>query len=135
MAKNAALGYGIDIACISDADDLFSEAEGLDVVMQDALHAITQEDFLGEGGDGRGKDIRRLIGAKQSELESEAPIVADVLTRDDRILDAEVQLTATTTNGLSDVLMEVRCNTPFGPFSFTRSVLDLTTADLEAGTS
>lgn len=135
MAVNPALEYGEDIACVSDADDLFTEAVGLDVVIQDALHYVTQEDFLGEGGDGRGYDLRNLIGAKQSELDGAAPLVADVLTRDDRILEADVQLTAITTNGLADVSMSIRGKTAAGPFDFTRSVLDLTTADLEAGTS
>jgi hypothetical protein len=133
MAENPAQDYGVDIACVVDADELFSEAEGIDVVAQDALHAITQEDFLGPGGDGRGIDVRKFIGAKQNFLIEQQPIVAEVLERDERINHAEVVLTATTSNGLADVQIQITCFTDAGPFSLTRKVSDLKSEDLEAG--
>lgn len=133
MAQNPAQDYGLDVACVVDADELFSEAEGVDVVAQDALHAITQEDFLGPGGDGRGIDVRKFIGAKQTFLTSQQPIVAEVIERDERISQVDVVLTAVTTNGISDVQIEITGLTDEGPFSLTRKVSDLTGTDLEAG--
>lgn len=133
MAENPAQDYGKDIACVVDADELFSEVEGVDVVAQDALHAITQEDFLGPGGDGRGIDVRKLIGASQEVLNSHQPLIAEVLERDDRITHADVTLTAVTTNGLADVTMQITGYTALGPFTFTRNVSDLKAEDLEAG--
>ena len=133
MAQNPAQDYGVDVACVVDADEFFSEAEGIDVVAQDALHAITQENFLGPGGDGRGIDVRTLIGATQSFLTSQQPLIAEVLERDDRITHADVVLTAIQTNGLADVQMEITCFTEAGPFPLTRKISDLTAAQLEAG--
>jgi hypothetical protein len=133
MAQNPAQDYGLDVACVVDADELFSEAEGVDVVAQDALHAITQEDFLGPGGDGRGIDVRKFIGAKQTFLTSQQPIVAEVIERDERISQVDVVLTATTTNGLDDVVIQITGFTDEGPFSLTRKVSDLTGEQLEAG--
>ena len=133
MAENPAQDYGKDIACVVDADELFSDVEGPDVVAQDSLHAITQEDFLGPGGDGRGIDVRKFIGAKQSFLTSQQPLVAEVIERDERVNHVDVVLTATTTNGLADVRIEINGETDLGPFSLTRNVSDLTGEQLEAG--
>lgn len=133
MALNPAQDYGLDVKCVVDADELFSEAEGVDVVAQDALHAITQEDFLGPGGDGRGIDVRKWIGAKQTFLTSQQPIVAEVIERDERISHVDVVLTAVTTNGLADIQIEITGFTDAGPFSLTRKVSDLTGEQLEAG--
>jgi hypothetical protein len=133
MAQNPAQDYGVDIACVVDADEFFSEAEGVDVVMQDALHAITQEDFLGPGGDGRGIDVRKFIGANQTFLTSQQPLITEVLERDERITHADVVLTAIAANGLADVQIEITGFTDAGPFTLTRKISDLTAADLEAG--
>lgn len=133
MAENPAQDYGKDVACVVDADELFSDVEGPDVVAQDSLHAITQEDFLGPGGDGRGIDVRKFIGAKQSFLTSQQPLVAEVIERDERVNHVDVVLTATTTKGLADVRIEINGETDLGPFSLTRNVSDLTGEQLEAG--
>jgi hypothetical protein len=133
MALNPAQDYGTDIACVVDADELFSEAEGVDVVAQDALHAITQDDFLGPGGDGRWIDVRKFIGAKQTFLTSQQPIVVEVIERDERISHVDVVLTAITSNGLADIQIEITGFTEAGPFRLTRKTSDLTAAQLEAG--
>lgn len=133
MAQNQAQDYGIDVACVVDADELFSEVEGIDLVAQDALHAITQEDFLGPGGDARGIDVRTFMGANQSVLTSRQPIVAEVLERDDRITHADVVLTEITTKGLSDVLLDITCFTEEGSFTLTRKVSELTATEMEEG--
>lgn len=131
MAQNASLAYGKDIACIKDADDLFTDATGLDLLRQDAIHLVTTDDFLGPGGDGRGFDVRNLLGMPVSKLASFQPVLSTVLTDDDRILTADVTLTATTTRGLADVIVAVACTSDLGPFDFTFSVLDLTTSNFE----
>ncbi len=133
MAQNPAQDYGVDLACVVDADELFTDAEGVDVVAQDALHAITQEDFLGPGGDGRGIDVRKWIGAKQSFLTSQQPIVTEVIERDERISHADVVLTAIVTNGLSDIQIDITGFTEAGPFKLTKKVSDLSATELEAG--
>jgi hypothetical protein len=133
MAENPAQDYGVDLACIVDADELFSEAEGPDVVAQDALHAITQEDFLGPGGDGRGIDVRKFIGAKQEFVTAQQPLVAEVIERDERVNHVDVVLTLVTTNGLSDLKIELKGETDAGPFALTRNVSELTSEQLEAG--
>jgi hypothetical protein len=116
---------------MSDADEMFSTATGLDVVKQDAFHRLTTDNVVGEGGDGWGFDVRKLLGAPVSMLVATQPVLVEVLTRDERILSAEVTLTGTTTRGLADVRLEVNCTTAQGPFRFVKSVLDLTVSDLE----
>lgn len=137
MAENPPQSYGVDIACpTNDADELFSEATGLDVLMQDIVHLITCDDFLGPGGDGRGFDVRRLLGMADSELASMQPILEDVIRRDDRILDATVELSSTVTaSDLADVVVKITCTSQLGPFSFTKPVSQLTEADLESQVS
>lgn len=133
MSVNAPNLYGRDIRCVRDADDLFSEAEGLDVLFQDAIHRITTDNIL--GGDegiivGWGYDVRRLVGMPSSRLAAQQPLVAEVLTRDPRIQSADVTLTATTTNGLADVMLRANCMTALGPFSIVRKVSEITVEDL-----
>jgi hypothetical protein len=131
MAINPPNQYGRDVKCISDADPLFSEATGLDIIVQDAIHRITTENVLGPGGDGWGKDCRKLIGKPQQELDAEAPLYAEALERDERIDSADVALTAVTRNGLADVQIAATCQTALGPFSLIKSVRDLTADDIE----
>jgi hypothetical protein len=62
---------------------------------------------------------------KAEDLAAKQPLVLAVLTLDERIDTVDVVLTATTHNGLSDVLVEVSGTTALGPFGFTKSVLQL----------
>lgn len=132
MAQNPATYYGLDVACVSDADELFSEAEGVQVIFQDAVHRLTVQSVLGPGGDDWGFDCRKLIGMKQKDLTRMQPTLIEVLTRDDRILTADVTLTETKTNGLIDAEIAVHCETDEGPFDFTSPISSITTASLEA---
>ncbi len=131
MARNPASSYGIDIACMRDADSLFTSATGLDVVKQAAFHRVTTESVLGPGGSGWGFDCRRLLGMPASKLSTMQPTISEVLQRDDRILGADVSLTQTTTRGLADVRLKATCITAEGPFDLIMNVLDLTVGDLE----
>ncbi len=125
MATNDPSAYGISIRCMSDADDLFTSVTGIDLLIQDIFHVITQKDFLGPGGDDRGIDVRDFIGMSDDELASQAPLVAEVIARDDRIDYADVVLTAISTNGLLDVMVAVTGYSSLGPFDFTKSILNI----------
>lgn len=131
MARNVPSAYGTDIACTRDADALFSSVTGLDVVKQAALHRLTADSVLGPGGDGWGYDCRRLAGAPASKLQGLQPVLSEVLQRDDRILAADVKITATTTRGLADVRIEATCLTAEGPFDLVLNISDLTSATIE----
>lgn len=131
MAVNNPAAYGRDVRCVVDADPLMSEVVGLDVVVQDAIHRITTDAVRGPGGEDFGFDCTRLLGMPTGDLAALQPTIAEVLQRDTRIDTADVTLTATTTNGLADVIIKATCTTALGPFSFVKSVLELTAADLE----
>ncbi len=86
--------YGTDIACMTDADDLFSECSGLAVVAQDAFHRITTDSILGPRGADWGKNCLRLIGLPLNQIAAEQTSYEEVLTRDERIDRAVVRIQA-----------------------------------------
>ena len=131
MATNPATYYGVELACVSDADELFTDAIGIDVVRQDALHRLTTDSVLGPGGDDWGYDCRKLLGLKSIELTRMQPTIIEVLTRDDRIDSADVTLETATNNGMADVRITAQCETALGPFEFTKFVSELTLEYLE----
>lgn len=131
MATNPASYYGTDLACINDADELFSEVSGINLIIQDTIHRITTTSVLGPGGDDWGYDLRNLLGASTAELARMQPTITEVIQRDDRIDTADVTLTATITNGLADIDVRIECTTALGPFTLTRPLSELTTLDLE----
>jgi hypothetical protein len=132
MATNPAADYGRDIRCVTDADEQFSDATGLDVLYQDLVHRVTCDDVLGPDGDGWGRDCRRLLGMKTTELKKEEAIYAEVLTRDPRVSTATVKLTPiTSSKGLADVLFDASGTSSLGPWRFVKPVSELTLADLE----
>lgn len=127
MAQNQALDYGLDLRCVRDADEMFSEATGLDTLYQDLIHRITTDDVLGPDGDGWGLDCRKLLGMKTQLLKKYESIYAEVLTRDPRVQTATVTLTAYQSDrGLDDVKFEASGMSSLGPWSFVESVLNLT---------
>lgn len=131
MSKNAPSAYGTDVLCVADADALFSSGTGIAIVRQDALHRITSDNVLGPGGEGWGKDCRRLLGMPTAKLPAQQAVFAEVLTRDLRVTSAVVVLTATRTRGLDDVRLAARCETAEGPFDLVLSVRDLTAGTIE----
>lgn len=131
MAINKPSAYGRDVRCVTDADPLWTEVIGVDVVKQDAYHRLTNDTVLGPGGDGWGFDVRKLIGLPASELTAYQPTISEVLQQDPRIDTADVILSATTSNGLAAVRIEATCTTVEGPFKLVKLVTDLTVDDLE----
>ncbi len=124
MAVNEPLAYGYDVKCVLDADELWTPVNGLGLLYQDCVHVLTQDDFLGPGGTGRGYDVRRLLGLPTSRLSAQQPVIAEVLQRDERIERAEVKLVPTSRNGqLASIEVQVNIFTAAGPtFSFVLPV-------------
>lgn len=120
--------FGRDLRGVADSDSLFSEAVGLEVVRQDAVHRLTTDSILGDDGTGSeviedwGFDVRRLLGGSDLDLPAYQPLLVAVLLRDPRIETADVELTQDGT----DVQIAVRCVTAEGPFDIVSSVADLT---------
>jgi hypothetical protein len=131
MAVNAAAAYGSDVACLVDIDELCSGLDGIDLVRQDAYHRITTDDVLGPDGDGWGYDVRKILGMPMARALMIGPTISAALTRDDRILTADVALTPTTRpNGMDDILMEIHCHTAAGPFDLTTTISAIVAAEL-----
>lgn len=136
MSLNAPELYGRDVRCMNDADALFTEAQGLEVVRQDVFHRLTQDDILGDDGSGSlrvvgwGFDVRRLLGADARTLAQVQPRLVEVVLRDQRIDFAEVELTPIVRNGLADVRLVVLGQTALGPFSLIKNISEITAADL-----
>jgi hypothetical protein len=131
MATQDAKYFGVDLACVIDADELFSEVSGEALLIQDSIHRLTTDAVLGPGGDDWGYDCRRLIGASNEELERMQPTLSEVLSRDDRVISADVTLSSVAHNGMSDMSVDVTLHTALGPFSFTRTLSQMTALDLE----
>lgn len=132
MAVNDPEAYGVDIASIVDADALFSEAEGLAVVRQDAIHRLSTDNVLGPEGEGWGFNCARLLGMTATQVAAMPPVLTEVLLRDDRIEDAQVSLQVIDVgHGMRDIRITVSCITALGPFSFVKRASELTATDLE----
>ncbi len=132
MATNPNSYYGRTIACIDDADELWSEIEGPAVVVQDAIHRLTCDSVLGPGGEDWGFDLRKKLGAPQQELTRSQPFITEVLTRDDRVDTADVTLTATSTNGMADIRIDAILHTALGTFPLTRLLSEITDTQIGA---
>ncbi len=134
MAQNPPANYGLDIPCVMDGVPLLSTTVGLPVVYQDAYHRVTNDDVLGPGGVGWGRDVRRLLGAKTSTLAAEQVMFAQVLQRDQRIQSATVTITPTRrAGGLADVRFVAVCVTAVGSFDLViPSLLDPTAGPIPA---
>lgn len=139
MAVNPASQYGHDIRCVSDADELWSEVEGLEVVKQDAIHRLTTKSVLGPSDTQEeinaaadwGTDCVELLGMNERELMTKQAEYSIILQKDTRITEADVTLTKVTTNGKTDVKISAFCMTAEGPFDFTKTVLELTSSYAE----
>ena len=136
MSHNAPELYGRDVRCMSDANALFTDAQGLEVVRQDVFHRLTQDDILGDDGSGSlrvvgwGFDVRRLLGADSRTLAATQPLLVEVIMRDQRIESAKVMLTPIVHNGLADVRLEITAKTALGPFTLIRNISEITATDL-----
>lgn len=127
MAENTLATYGRDLRCIRDADELWSEAEGVDVIRQDVIHLITCEDFLGPEGDRRGIDLRKMVGKTTDEMTRYGAIVSQIIQdADPRVETADVVLEAVkNAKGNWDVNVDIQCTTALGPFEIVGLIGDI----------
>jgi len=118
-----AVDYGRDLRCWDDLDDNAAEAEGVDVVAQDAYHElISPRGSILEDPDA-GAGVLSFLQQKVSPgfLSSIPGRLANALQRDPRIDDANG--TATSTDGGQTIRCSLRASTGQGPFDL---VFDLT---------
>lgn len=130
MTLNPTDSYGVDLACLYDADAFFSDASGVDIVVQDMLHRITADSVLGPAGADWGRDVKSLLGMPSERLQAQQAIFAEVIRRDDRVETVDVIFTATTANGVADVLMQINGTTAAGPFALVLPVSEVTNATI-----
>jgi hypothetical protein len=123
MAVNPETNYGVDVACVQDADPMWSEVTGVALVRQDTIHVLTCDSFLGPNGDGRGFDVHKLLGMPAEQVITMGPTIAGTVLEDERILTCDVLLTPIyRPNGTVDIDLEVQCTTALGPFTLTGPV-------------
>lgn len=133
MARNAPATYGTALRCWDDADAFFTTCTGLESVIQDVYHVITNRHFLGPGGEDRGEDITRWPGMPAEQLARRGPVLSEVITRDDRIQTADVTVSATPITIKSTLYtgtVDIRCVTAFGPFRRVFAFNSLSVADI-----
>lgn len=136
MTTQAPATFGLDIGCSAlaeDADELFSAAIGLPVVLQDMRHRLLTDTVLGPGGDAWGFDLRKLLGATAGTLASYQPRIRKVVLQDPRVKSASVNILENGTGPLRSLSVTVAGMSAFGPFRLIFT-LDPTTdpADLAA---
>lgn len=128
--------FGIDLAGVSDSDELFSTVTGPALVRQTAIHRLTTDDILGGEGVivGWGVDVRRFLGRPAEEVAAFQPTLVEALLRDPRIESAEVELEVIedAAGNTADIQLAVDCETAEGPFSFVRLVSELSTLGVSA---
>ena len=130
MALNPTDSYGVDLACLYDADESFSDVSGVELVVQDMLHRITADSVLGPAGADWGRDVKALLGMPAERLQAQQAIFAEVIRRDDRVETVDVVFAATTRNGLADVVMSINGTTASGPFALVLPVSEVTNATI-----
>ena len=136
MAYNAPVDYGTDLGCILSTDVLFSSTTGVDVVRQDAYHRLLTDSVLGPAGDDWGYDCRRLLGAKDSLIAAIQPLLSEVLQRDERIQQASVSVTSSSTGtGLRVVTVKATCVTAAGPFDLVLNIDNVSVSTIDQQTS
>lgn len=136
MARNPAADYGTDLGCILSTDVLFTSATGIDVVRQDAYHRLLTDSVLGPAGDDWGYDCRRLLGAKDSLIAAIQPLLSEVLQRDERIQQATVNVTSSSTGtGLRVVTVKATCVTAAGPFDLVLTIDNVSVSTIDQQTS
>lgn len=132
MAQNTPSAYGTDLLCIDDADELFSDVTGIQVVAQDAYHRLTNDTVLGEGGEDWGYDVTKLLGMTTAQIAAMPPTISAALQKDERIQAADVTITQNKRVGsqLWSIIITAICYTAEGPFTLILGVSDLTVAIL-----
>lgn len=131
MAKNAPNLYGETIDCWDDADEFFSTVSGIDSVTQDLYHRLTNDSFLGEGGEDEGIDVTKWAGMDPAKLARRGPMIAEVATRDERIDACDVKITPTKiADTRYTATMKITATTALGPFRRVFAMSDVALVDI-----
>lgn len=120
MTTQAPETFGRDIYCgpaTEDADAVFSEVDGVQLVKQDLRHRLTTPSVLGPSGNGDGFfDVGSLLGSTAGTVASYQAKIKRVCLVDQRIASAAVIVTETAANGLVVTTITINCATALGPF-------------------
>jgi hypothetical protein len=111
--------FGRDIAVSAlteDADDIFSEVTGVQLVRQDLRHRLLTDSVLGPDGADNGFDVRKRLGATVGTAAATQSRIKRVALKDQRIKSAAVSIDEATTGGLRSQTITVICGTALGPF-------------------
>lgn len=115
----------VDLKCVLDADPFFTTATGLTVLVQDAIHVITTDNFLpSPEGDGRGYDVRKTIGMRDADLPAAAITMTARLQEDSRLQNVRVTLVGAGAGEKRDIYCTVAFDSDFGAFNDTFSVTE-----------
>lgn len=111
------LGYDVIVdATTEDADALFTGGSWLAVVKQDVRHRLLTDTVLGPGGEDWGYDIRKLQGAKTTEITKLLPTLRNVVLKDMRVKTADVRVVTTGAPPLQGLALTVSAVSNAGPF-------------------
>jgi len=90
------LGYGIDLVCVTELDPYLAETnpDTIESLAQDCFHRITTARLSLIDDPSYGIDIRAALNKPQSpqQIQSWSGQIASELRRDDRVVDAAVNL-------------------------------------------
>jgi hypothetical protein len=122
VAQNPASSYGADIACMDDADGLFSGVVGLPALLQDLYHRVTTPAVLGPDGDDWGEDARRLLGMPTTRAVQLGPRFAAAVQKDPRVLTADVRIAQAAANTPYSFTLTIVGTSAAGPFALVLGV-------------
>lgn len=130
MAQNPDVYYGNDLACLEDADDLFSGVVGLPVLLQDLYHRVTTRNVMGPGGEDWGDDCTTLLGMATAKALQQGPRFSAAVQRDPRVQTADVSIVQG--QDPYSYVMSIAGLTAAGPFSLILGISTLTIDVLDA---
>lgn len=131
MARNPAAAYGLTLSCMDDVDALFSTVDGIEGIAQDMYHRLTNATVLGPGGEEWGEDLTRWPGMPADKMARRGPYLAEVITRDERIDSADVDVVPSRIAGTRWAgTVQIVAHTALGPFRRVFGFDSKTVADI-----
>ncbi len=118
------LGFGIDLDCVTDVTEDFAETDPRSPkgIAQGAIRCLTTPRGSLVDDPDYGFDLRAVTsrGVATGELRGIASAIAGEVTKDDRISDVTVELSASLANQTLDVKLRIQPKDPaLGTFSLT----------------
>jgi hypothetical protein len=128
-AADDALGYGVDLSCVSDLTEDMRETdpESPEGIMESCVRFLTTDRDSIPGAPGRGWNLRRLLNRAFTapEIEAQEGLAAQELDQDDRIDHATCALMIN--RGARTIKIRVRIfpkSLALQPFDFIATVTD-----------